>query len=75
MMTLHDYIADRGRRDLLVRALGTSPATLYQYTIAFRRPSPARALAIERATGSAVPRWQLRPDVWPPPLPERADAT
>lgn len=31
------------------------------------RPSPQKALEIEKATNGEVPTWKLRPDLWPAP--------
>lgn len=38
------------------------------------RTSAELAVAIERATGGAVPRWRLRPDLWSQPLPSTEGA-
>ncbi len=32
------------------------------------RPSAEDAVAIEAATGGDIPRWKLRPDLWPRPV-------
>lgn len=36
----------------------------WQHKYADRIPSPENCVAIERATGGAVMRWDLRPDDW-----------
>lgn len=36
----------------------------WQHGYAGRMPSPENAVAIERATGGVVRRWDLRPDDW-----------
>jgi DNA-binding transcriptional regulator YdaS (Cro superfamily) len=65
-MTLLDYMQDKDRRAALITALGTSYKTLWQVGARWRgrRCSPERAMDIERATGGAVTRASLRPDLW-----------
>lgn len=65
-MNLHDYISASGRRLALAASIGTSPAYLWQMASGWRgRRVPAeRCLAIEQATGGAVTRYELRPDIF-----------
>lgn len=66
-MELSDYIANAERRAELARALDTDPVYLWQLATRWRnkRPSPEMARRIETATGSAVTKESLRPDIWP----------
>ena len=46
-------------------ALGLrSYARLHEVLKGQRQPSPRLALQIELATGGAIKRWELRPDLW-----------
>ncbi|WP_092939621.1 transcriptional regulator [Paracidovorax wautersii] len=69
-MNLGEYfrLGGRSRADLAA-CVGVSPSYLYQMEKGMRPVSPARALAIERATEGAVGRPDLRPkdwrDIWP----------
>ncbi len=65
------------REDALQRALnakGTLIALAKELNITpeavcnWRRVPVARVLAVEKITG--VPRWELRPDIYPPPASE-----
>lgn len=64
-MQLSIYLAEeRGRAARLAEALSESPAFLSQIASG-RRPCPATlAVDIERESGTAVRRWDLRPDDW-----------
>lgn len=64
-MQLATYLAeDRGRLKSVGLALGVSPAFISQVACG-RRACPAeRATSIEKATGGAVRRWDLRPTDW-----------
>lgn len=66
-LTLLEYIEDPRRRKALVAALGTSNNALWQVAARWRgkRPSPQRAIEIERLTGGVVTKSSLRPDLWP----------
>lgn len=68
-MDLATYISDPGRRDDLAAAIPTSPQYLWQMATGWRnkRPSRLMAEAIERVTGGAVTREELRPDIFGPP--------
>lgn len=65
-MNLVDYIKDHGR-NALAEAVESVPAYLSQIAHGHRKASPKLALAIERATGGAVSRHELRPDIYPDP--------
>lgn len=53
-----------GSQSELARRLAISPQAVQQWVRSGRVPSE-RALAIERATGGAVHRHELRPDLYP----------
>lgn len=58
----------------LARVIGVSSPTVHQW-ISGHRPIPIeRCVAIERATGGAVTRRDLRPNDWQDIWPELADA-
>lgn len=68
-MDLNDYLKSPGAMSVgqLRRAIGVnSDAQIrqWQHGYAGRRPSPEYCTAIERATGGAVTRRDLRPDDW-----------
>ncbi len=55
----------------LARGLGISPQAISQW----RQVPAARVLAVERETGGAVTRSELRPDLYPPgETPQRQNA-
>lgn len=68
-MTLSEYIkAARGNGATLAASLGISPSLLSQIAKDSSGTSPARCVAIERATGGTVTRQELRADwreIWP----------
>lgn len=66
MTSLSDYIADPERRAQLARDAETSTDYLWQIATRWRgrRASSELAKRIERATGGAVSRSTLRPDLW-----------
>ncbi|THF64344.1 transcriptional regulator [Pseudothauera rhizosphaerae] len=57
----------------LARQINVSPVLISQWS-GVRPVPPVRAVAIERATGGAVTRRDLRPDDWQKIWPELADA-
>lgn len=65
-MKLIDFISDMDQRRLLADEVGTVPDYLWQIARGWRgkRASRVMALAIERATGGAVTRYDLRPDIF-----------
>lgn len=75
-MKLSDYISDWKDRERLAAAIGSSAQYIYQIERRWRgrQPSPKLAQAIERATGGAVTRADLRPDIWAPEDRARAQA-
>lgn len=66
-MKLTEYITSWQDRQRLADLVGSSAHYIYQIETAWqgRRPSPSLAMKIERATGGAVSRSDLRPDIWP----------
>lgn len=57
-------VAACGGQAALAKAIGVSPAMVYQW-LTGRRPVPAeRCAAIETATEGNVTRADLRPDLW-----------
>lgn len=74
-MDLDSYL--RGRSAIeLARALEIDVAQLSQWRRQWqgRRPSPQSCVAIERATGGEVKRWDLRPLDWHLIWPELIDS-
>lgn len=65
-MLLSEYIADANRRASLAEEVGASASYLWQVATGWRgkRASPELAKKIEIATGGAVTRVSLRPDIW-----------
>jgi len=55
-----------GGRERLARASGTTVGYLYQIAGGHRRAGAPLALRLEAATGGAVCRCRLRPDLFPP---------
>ena len=55
-------------------AAGCSAGTLYMIALGHKRPSWKLAGAIEQATGAAVTRHDLRPDIFDPPAKRRRAA-
>ena len=68
-MNLHDYLeVDRGRVRALADAIDVTPAYVRQMATKHRPVSERMAVRIERATGGAVRRQDLRADwrdIWP----------
>jgi DNA-binding transcriptional regulator YdaS (Cro superfamily) len=64
-MNLFEHLrTKRGLAARVAQRCGLTPAFLSQIARGIR-PAPAeRCAAIERATGGAVRRWDLRPDDW-----------
>ncbi len=74
-MTLDEYLRSEGALSVaaLREAIGAkSDAQIrqWQHGYADRVPSPENCVAIERATGGNVMRWDLRPNDWPRIWPE-----
>lgn len=68
-MNLHDYLASDGALTVAqlrdrIGAKSDAQIRQWQHRYADRQPSPESATAIERATGGAVKRWDLRPKDW-----------
>lgn len=63
-MTLSDYLkAERGRTNTLAALLGVSASLVTQWGNG-KRVAAERCIAIEKATGGAVSRRELRPADW-----------
>ena len=60
-----------GSEAKLGEACGVSQTSIWKAKRA-GRVSAELAVSIERATNGAVPRWQLRPDLWPAPQDDAA---
>lgn len=56
-----------GRQAELARRVGVTPAAVTQWVRGRRPVPPERCRAIEDATGGAVTRYDLRPDIFGPP--------
>lgn len=64
-MNLTTYLAaDRGRQAALCKQIGAHAPDLSRWASGDRPVPIERCVAIERATGGAVRRWDLRPDDW-----------
>ncbi len=67
-MNLDAYLSDPTAPSMaaFARDLGLNPDQVRQWRHGHdsRRPSPAKCVDIEAATGRAVMRWDLRPDDW-----------
>jgi len=61
-----------GGRKALADALDVPPAFLYQIATGRRAVPPTLCRDVERATGGAVTRYDLRPDVFGPAPTEQA---
>lgn len=57
----------RGRLTRIAEALGVTPWAVCKW----RKVPAERVLAVERVTG--IPRYKLRPDIYPPPTPISGD--
>ena len=68
-MTLTDYLKAHSSQSELARAIGAQPQLVWQWANKVRPVPLERCVAIERATGGAVTRKDLRPvdwqDIWP----------
>jgi len=64
-MNLRTYVdAERGRAADLAKALGLNPVMVSQWAAGIKEVALTRCAEIERATGGAVRRWDLRPNDW-----------
>lgn len=64
-MKLHDYLnQDRNTQVELAKALGVSQGLVGHWVNGRRRITAERAIEIETATGGAVSRADLRPDLF-----------
>ena len=72
-MNLAIYLEQRGVAMDLARAVGVSPVIISQWKTGARSVPVERCPAIERATGGAVTRRDLRPDDWHLIWPELAE--
>lgn len=59
-------------QEALAKAMGCSQSRVSRLLLQQQDLDGDDAVAIERATDGQIPRWRLRPDLWPQPLPERA---
>lgn len=65
MNGLHKAIQLFGSQRQLALALNLSPMAVTHWV---KNQVPYdKAILIEKATSGAVPRWELRPDLWEPP--------
>lgn len=73
-MKLNEYMeaGPHGRAAALAAALGVSNVTVHLWVHGRRSVPPMRAVAIERETGGAVTRRDLRPNDWAQIWPELA---
>ena len=77
-MDLNAYLKSAGSlsvQELRIAIGAKSDAQIRQWQHGYsdRAPSPENCVAIERATGTAVMRWDLRPDDWHRIWPELID--
>lgn len=73
-MNLNEYLASDGAQKAaqIARVVGVSPAMVYQWRMGLRPVPAERCAAVERATGGAVTRKDLRPNDWQTVWPELA---
>jgi DNA-binding transcriptional regulator YdaS (Cro superfamily) len=79
-MKLHEYLSSPGSLTVaqlraMIGARSDAQVRQWQHGYSDRKPSPEYAVAIERATGGAVKRQDLRPDDWHRIWPELATET
>jgi len=73
-MKLDRYVkSERGRQHQLAKTINAQPQLIYQWANGIRPVPIERCVAIERATGGAVTRRDLRPSDWWKIWPELAD--
>jgi DNA-binding transcriptional regulator YdaS (Cro superfamily) len=65
-MNLKDY-CQLHTQAKLARDLRITPGMVYQWLSGRRKIGANTAIRIEQATQGAVPRWELRPDLWERP--------
>ena len=66
-MDLKTYFADSGvSQSELASRIGVSPSLISQWLSGHRPIAAEQVIPIERATGGAVKRHELRPDIYPP---------
>lgn len=58
-----------GSQTELARRIKRSQSAVSRLLLREVEISAETAVEIEHATGAAVPRWKLRPDLWAPPAP------
>ena len=63
-------IKEAGGRKAVGSHFGITPQAVGQWD----RCPANRAAELERLSGGKVPRWRLRPDIFPPPTAERSAA-
>lgn len=71
-MKLMDYLSKHGSQTELARAINAQPQLVWQWANTVRPIPIERCVPIERATGGAVTRKDLRPDDWQSIWPELA---
>ncbi len=72
-MKLNEFLSERSRARKLAREINVSEVQISLWSNG-RRPVPeGRCVAIERATGGAVTRKDLRPNDWQDIWPELVD--
>lgn len=72
-MILSAYLAlERGRGAAIARGLQVKPVMVSQWAHGCKPVPPTRCTAIEKVTGGAVTRRDLRPDDWQEIWPELA---
>lgn len=73
-MNLTEYLQKHSEpASELARRLDIAPSMLYQWRKGLRSVPVARCIDVERATGGAVTRRELRPDDWHLIWPELAE--
>ena len=71
-MKLMDYLSKHGSQTELARVIKAQPQLVWQWAKSVRPIPIERCVPIERATGGAVTRKDLRPDDWQSIWPEAA---
>lgn len=65
---IHIAVAIAGSQAKLARKIGLTQQQVSRLARGKHKVKAEVAIAIETATSGSVPRWRLRPDIWPAPI-------